>query len=134
MSAEPVVYLDSSAIVKLVVREDESAALLRHLQSRPIRVSSALARVEVVRAVQPHGTSAVTRARHVLQGLRLVALDQTLLDEAANLPHPALRSLDAIHIAAAALAVAGDGCELVTYDNRMAAAAAAMDLTVFAPA
>ena len=133
MSAEPVVYLDSSAIVKLVVREDESAALLRHLQSRPIRVSSALARVEVVRAVRPHGTSAVTRARHVLQGLRLVALDQALLDEAANLPHPALRSLDAIHIAAA-LAVAGDGCELVTYDNRMAAAAAAMDLTVFAPA
>src|SRR5262249_40095112 len=60
---DPVVYLDSSALVKLVVAERESTALRRSLRTEPRRASCALARVEVVRAVRPHGGAAITRAR-----------------------------------------------------------------------
>jgi uncharacterized protein len=132
MSAEAAVYLDSSALVKLVVQEPESAALLRYLRRRPRRVSSALARVEVVRAVHPQGAAAVTRARRVLERTSLLRLDDLLLDAAAELDGPSLRSLDAIHLAAAQ----AFGAELegvVTYDVRMAEAATGLDLRVASP-
>jgi len=82
-SDKRVVYLDSSALVKLVVRESESAALRRELRGEPERASCALARVEVVRAVRPHGAAAVVRARRLLRRLDLVQLDEELLDAAA---------------------------------------------------
>jgi predicted nucleic acid-binding protein len=126
-------YLDSSALVKLVVTEPESAALRRYLRRRPLRVSSALARVEVPRAVRAHGRAAVARARAVLARLRLLRLDDALLDEAAELDGGVLRSLDAIHLASAATL----GTELdavLTYDRRMTEAARAMGIAVSAPA
>jgi len=132
MSAEPAVYLDSSALVKLVIREPESRALQRHLRRRPRRVSCALARVEVVRAVRPQGTAALTRAHHVLERLNLLRLDDPLLDAAGQLDGPSLRSLDAIHLAAAQVL----GAELesvVTYDVRMTAAATGLGLRVASP-
>lgn len=136
MSAErdrAVVYLDSSAIVKLVVAEPESEALLRFLRSRPIRVSSALARVEVLRAVSPHGKAAMARGRAVLARVGLLALDDALLDEAAALSPGELRSLDAIHLASAR--VFGNELEaLVTYDARMTRAAAHLGFGCVAPA
>jgi uncharacterized protein len=133
MSAEPIAYLDSSALVKLIVREAESEALLAHLQTRPNRASCALARVEVSRAVRPHGRAAVTRARQLLERILLLRLDDSLLEDAATLGGTDLRSLDALHLSAAR--VLGDGLtELVTYDRRMAAAAEDAGLPVLAPA
>lgn len=130
-SAE-VVYLDSSAIVKLIVAEAESDALARHLRRRPVRVSSALARVEVPRAVRGHGGAAVARAAAVLDRIGLLALDDPLLAAAGQLDGDHLRSLDAIHLAAA-LAFDGEVRELVTYDRRMADHATALGLAVVAP-
>jgi uncharacterized protein len=127
-----VVYLDSSAIVKLVVREDESAALRRYLHEHAVRVSCALARVEVPRAIAGEGTAAAKRARQVLGTLKLLSLDDILLDSAAVLPGAGLRSLDAIHLAAA-LELSAELEGLVTYDLRMAAAGAAMGLPIVAP-
>ena len=69
------VYLDSSALVKLVVAETESDALTGHLRGHPDRVSCALARAEVIRAVRAHGQRATTRARQLLQRISLVRLD-----------------------------------------------------------
>jgi uncharacterized protein len=132
MSAEPVVYLDSSALVKLVVREAESDALVRYLGEHPNRTSCALARVEVVRAVIAHGQAATTRARQLLGRVSLLRLDDVLLDDAASLDGPVLRSLDAIHLAAAR-ALGDDLVELVTYDHRMVEAAQRIDLPVGAP-
>lgn len=132
IASRGVVYLVSSAIVKLVVEEDEPPALLRHLGTRPVRASSALTRVEVIRAVHAHGPAAVTRARQVLSAMHLLAIDQALLDAAANLPQTTLRSLDAIHVASA-LAIAGDLSELVTYDHRLATAASAAGFIVSDP-
>ena len=80
-------YLDSSALVKLVVAEAESGALLDHLRGHRERVSCALARVEVPRAVRAHGQPAVHRGRQLLQRILLVRVDDVLLDEAAALNH-----------------------------------------------
>jgi len=124
-------YLDTSALVKLVVAEPESAALRRRLRRWPVRASCGLARVEVVRAVRPHGPEAIDRARQVLAALELLALDDELLDTAAMLDLP-IRSLDAIHLAAA-LRLGGALGELVTYDARMAEAARTVGLVTSRP-
>lgn len=126
-------YLDSSAIVKLVVAEAESAALLAHLRTRSVLVSSALARVEVIRAVRKHGAASVARARTILDRIHCLALDDATLDAAAMLDPTTLRSLDAIHLAAA-LTFEGELGEIVTYDTRMAEAAEGLDVEVLAPA
>jgi hypothetical protein len=130
--SDNVVYLDSSALVKLVIVEPESGALRRYLRARPRRASCALARVEVARAVRSHGPEAITRARRLLRRLDLVRLDDELLDDAASLDTGVLRSLDAIHLAAAR--TLGDQLRaVVTYDERMASAAGLLGLTVDAP-
>lgn len=125
-------YLDSSAIVKLIVREPESAALRRYLRRRAPLVSSALARTEVVRALQPAGDEAVTRGRHVLRHLDLVRVNDRILNAAGLLHPPELRSLDAIHLATAE-ELGEDLVAIVTYDQRMTAAAKRMGYRVVQP-
>jgi predicted nucleic acid-binding protein len=126
------VYLDSSAIVKLVVREPESSALQRYLRTRAERVSCALARTEVLLAVRPHGPPAVRRARLVFRRLDLIRLDDVLLDAAGMLAPGTLRSLDAIHLAAALLIVP-ELDSVVTYDRRQAEGATSLGLHVESP-
>ena len=125
------VYLDSSALVKLVVAESESTALRRFLRSEPLRASCALARVEVVRAVRPHGATAIARARQLLRRLDVIQLDDELLDNAAVMDG-VIRSLDAIHLAAART-LGDELTAVVTYDQRMTAAANLLGLVVEAP-
>lgn len=126
------VYLDSSAIVKLVVSEPESSALGRFLRARSERVSCGLARVEVPRAVAALGGAAADRARAVLADLQLMRLDDALLDAAGALNATGLRGLDAIHVAAARELGAELEC-VVTYDRRMAVAAREAGMAVAAP-
>lgn len=131
MSAEAA-YLDSSALVKLVVEEEETAALRRHVARRVARVTSALARTEVVRAVAGEGPDALAQARRVLGGCHQVRLTTRLLDEAALLSPAVLRALDAIHLAAARR-LGDDLAEVVTYDRRMQAACGVLGLPSLAP-
>ena len=129
-------YLDSSALVKLVTREAESNALRRFLRRHRSdnRVTSALARVEVVRAVSGGGPAAIAHARRQLARVDHVNLGRDLLDEAATLrPGSMLRSLDAIHLASAR-SIGAELRSVVTYDQRMTEAAAAVGLVVDAPA
>jgi predicted nucleic acid-binding protein len=126
------VYLDSSAIVKLVVQESDSHDLASFLQDRPRRISCALARVEVVHAVRGQGDATVVRARGILQNLFLLRLDDRLLEDAGTLEPHLLRSLDAIHLAAART-VRDWIHEFVTYDLRLAEAARLSGFTVIAP-
>jgi uncharacterized protein len=129
------IYLDSSAIVKLVQREAESGALRTYLKRHreDERVTSTLARVEVTRAVLAGGGKAVAHAREELSGIYQIAVDLDVLDRAAFLPlDTALRSLDAIHVASAQLV--GDLRAVITYDHRMADAAKALGLPIAAPA
>jgi len=128
-------YLDSSALVKLVQVETESGplrAFLRHHRSDG-RVTSALARVEVVRAVAGGGAEAVAQARRQLTRVDQITLDRDLLDDAATMATGAkLRSLDAIHLASARL-IGADLRAVVTYDLRMGEAAKAVGMAVAAP-
>lgn len=126
-------YVDSSALVKLVQKEPESAALRRYLRRHRaiLTATSALARVEVVRAVAPD-SRAVALARRQLSRFHQFDLDRELLDRAAAMSTEApLRSLDAIHLAAAQTLPGLRA--VVTYDLRMQVAADALGLPVDAP-
>jgi predicted nucleic acid-binding protein len=127
-------YLDSSALVKLVVAEPETAALLQFLRGWPHRVSSALARVEIARAVRrtTTGTAVRRRAARVLARIALVRIDDPVLAAAARVLPPSLRTLDAIHLATARSLEELAG--IVTYDGRLARAAARSRVKVFSPA
>lgn len=128
-------YLDSSAIVKLVQREAESNALRRFLRRHgdDRRVTSALARVEVVRAISGGGPAAIAHARRQLARVDEIAIDRDLLDTAATVASgERLRSLDAIHLASAQ-ALAPDLRAVVTYDQRMAVAGRTLGMTIEAP-
>jgi len=127
------VYLDSSALVKLVVRERESSALRRFLRNQPERVSCALARTEVLRAVRHLGPAALNRARRILRRVDLIRLDDSLLDAAGMLDPRILRSLDAVHLAAAQL-IAPELDAIVTYDRRLTDGALLLGFPVEAPA
>lgn len=126
------VYLDSSALVKLVIAEAESAALRRFLRRHPQRAASALVRVEVVRAVRFQGRTAADRARKVLARIPMLRIDDAVLDAASALDPRILRSLDAIHLASAQEVVDRTGY-LITYDRRMSAAAALLGVRVRSP-
>jgi predicted nucleic acid-binding protein len=125
-------YLDSSAIVKLAVREPESLALRRYLRRRQPLVSSALARTEVLRALLPAGDKAVARGRSVLQRFDLVRVNDQILNAAGGLRPPELRSLDAIHLATAEQ-LGDELSALVTYDDRMITAAKRLGYKVVQP-
>ena len=125
-------YLDSSAIVKLAVREAESVALRRYLRRRHPLVTSSLARAEVLRALLSGGENAVAAGRKVLTRLDLVRINNRVLDEAATLLPVGVRTLDAIHLATAGQ-LGPDLGMLVTYDDRMAEAAKQIGHRVVAP-
>ena len=128
-------YLDASALAKLVTLEAETDRLRAYLDARAssIRFASALAHTELLRAAHLVGDDAVATAREVLARLDLVDVSRELLERAGTLAAgQRLRTLDAIHVATAS--VAGDRLEaLVTYDTRMAQAAAALGLPIASP-
>jgi predicted nucleic acid-binding protein len=133
MSAEQrLTYLDSSAIVKLAIREPESSALRRYLNRRQPLVTSALARTEVARALMPSGLEAVARGEEVLRRMQLLRINDRVLSEAGRIEPAELRSLDAIHLASARQLGASVG-QIVTYDDRMAEAARTLGWSVIGP-
>lgn len=127
-----VTYLDSSALVKLAVQEPESAALRRYLRRRRPLVSSALARTEVLRALLPEGDEVLALGRSVLDRVDLIRINDRVLNRAAALLPADVRSLDAIHLATAQQLGADLG-RVVTYDERMLAAAAQLGIRTAAP-
>ncbi|MFZ5855055.1 MAG: type II toxin-antitoxin system VapC family toxin [Chloroflexota bacterium] len=133
MSADHATYVDSSALVKLAVHEAESAALRRYLERRRPLVSSALARTEVVRALLPLGSEAVRRGKEVLARVELLRVNDRVLDAAGLVAPSDLRSLDAIHLASAEQ-LGTDLRSFVTYDERLASAAAGRGWQVVQPA
>ena len=126
-----VLYLDASAIVKLVRREPETLALIEEVRRDPELVSSDLSWTEVVRAVlRVRGDTA--RAEAILSDIALVPVDGGILRAAATLTPSTLRTLDAIHLATA-LSFGADLGQLVTYDGRLAGAASGAGVASSAP-
>ena len=132
------IYLDTAALVKLVRVEPESAALVQWINSmagRPL-VASALVEVELPRALRRSQPGALGLIAPVLARLHRVEINAAVRATAGAYTDPTLRSLDAIHLATAELLInAGKRLTaLVTYDKRLAEAAARVALPVAAPA
>jgi len=127
-------YLDTSALTKLVVAEPESTALRDWLATTDrTPVSCDLARTELLRAVRRVAPRRMVQAREVLDSLVLLQVTTDMFEAAAHLDPTVLRTLDAIHIAAAL--TLGDELEaIVAYDERLAQAAQALGIRVIAPA
>lgn len=129
------IYLDTSALLKLLVQEDESEALVTWLEEREPApwLSSALSSVELARACRRLDVDLLPAAESLLAGLDLVPLHDPVLGTAARLPDPRLRSLDALHLATA-LSLADAVDVVVAYDLRLLAAAAEVGLATASPA
>ena len=128
------VYLDSSALLKLVLPENERAALESAIAEWPDRLTSELSAVECWRAVrrQPEAAALSPRMEEVLASVTLLQFDRGLLRLAATIGPSRLRSLDAIQLAAA-LSIGDYPEAFVTYDERLAAAARSAGLNVLTP-
>lgn len=120
--------------MKLVRPEPESDALWTYLEDRPQRVSSAVAWVEVLRALHRVSDDPVEhrRAEAVLHRIGLLEVTEAIRRAAAAVSPRSLRSLDAIHLATA-LERGDELGELVVYDTRLAEAASAAGIVVRRP-
>ncbi len=129
----PYAYIDTSALVKLVVAEHATAALERHLAERTGLLSSALTTTELHRACRRGVPKRVLQhIDDVLEAVVFLDVSSAILRRAAGLSPVSLRSFDAIHLATA-LSVSEVALDVITYDARLASAALAHGLTVVAP-
>jgi len=129
-----VLYFDTCALVKLARPEAESAALqawLPQYRTMP-KVTSALAEVELSRAIRRAAPGFHPRVRPLLAGIFKFDIDDIVRARAAGYADPMLRTLDAVHLATAE-EIRAELVAFVTYDDRLAAAAKAIGLPVEAP-
>jgi predicted nucleic acid-binding protein len=129
------IYLDSSALVKLVLAEPGSKALHEHLLDHRelIQLSSELAKVEVIRALIRLGAEAevLAEAKTLLRNFARLPIGSEI-DQATTLPGKDLRSLDALHLATARM-LGPALSQFITYDKRLAKAALDAGLPVVTP-
>lgn len=125
-------YLDSSALVKLVVAEPESAPLRRYLKVRPERSTNELSVAEVLRAAFRRDDELVDAARQILARVDRIRLGRQLIETAGTLVPSGMRTLDALHISSA-LELGNELEAVVAYDMRLLDAAAAHELPTASP-
>lgn len=129
MAGEPV-YIDSSALVKLVVAEAETNALKKMIRRFPALITSTVAAIEVVKAARLSNPALEAEARLLVEGCLRVELDGDVIGNAQRLAGPALPTLDAIHLASA---IGVRAQRMVVYDRRLAQAARESGLEILAP-
>jgi uncharacterized protein len=131
-----VIYLDSCALVKLLLPEQETQALRSFLRTRAAEghASSALVETEVGRVLVRHGADQdlLESADDLLSRILRIRITEPVLRAAGRLPLPRLRSLDAIHLASAEF-LEQALTAFVSYDKRLLAAAAERGLPVQSP-
>jgi predicted nucleic acid-binding protein len=125
-------YLDTSAFVKQLRREPESAALRGWLDDDRQVVSSDLLRTEARRTVLTAPQPIRERCEALLDSMTLIRLTPELFDLAGSLEPSGLRPLDALHLAAA-LALGDDLAGVVAYDRRLLDAATALHIDTASP-
>ncbi|MHB1534876.1 MAG: type II toxin-antitoxin system VapC family toxin [Acidimicrobiales bacterium] len=132
------IYLDTSAAMKLVRPEEHSndlSAWLGERRQTPV-LSSVLIELELVRATRRAAPERLERAAEVLRGIGIVTLSQSVLARACAYGDPTLRPLDAVHLATAehVVALTDDPLDaFVAYDGRLLAAAQDLGLPIVAP-
>ena len=124
-------YIDSSAILKLIKPEKESAALIKKLPSALI--ASRISRIEVTRTIIRYEPDLLDSTYDVLADIQMVPVEDSIITIAENLPQFInLRSLDSLHIASA-LAIKNVLKGIITYDKEMAIAANALGFKTLSP-
>jgi predicted nucleic acid-binding protein len=128
-----VFYVDTSALLKLIVAEGESEAMRHWMDTATGRVlGNDLLRTELLRAVRRSVPAREAMAHAILESVLLIRLRRATFEAAATTEPRDLRSLDALHLASA-LEFRGDLEGIVTYDERLAEAAEANGITVISP-
>lgn len=127
------IYVDTSALLKLVRPEEGSAGVVALLKDRTDLVSSSLLAVEARRGAIRNDPTTLPRVDLLLAEFELVGISDTVIESASRLPDPMLRSLDAIHLATALL-IRDDIDTLLSYDDRLLTAATSHGLPTAAPA
>ena len=126
-------YMDTSALMKLIVDEPETTALREWLAVEPrCPVSCDLVRTETIRAARRAAPELTPYVRQVLNKITLTQVTTAIFERAALLDPVTLRSLDALHLAAA-LDLGDDLAGMVTYDNQQAHAATSIGIKVITP-
>lgn len=126
------IYLDTSAFLKLVRDESGSLALARYISEQEDLVSSALLIVEARRGMLRSNPQKLPEVDVLLGRVDTIEMSAAVLEDAGRLPDPLLRSIDAIHLATARL-LRTDLDVLLTYDDRLATAARSHGIPTAAP-
>lgn len=128
------IYLDTSALVKLVFEEDESSALAEWVTERVEvpKISSDLSIVELLRTCRRFDETALSAATLLLEGIDMLPVGRSIIEQAATVSPNELRSLDAIHLASA-LSVKDHLIAFVAYDSRLCTAALQAGIVVESP-
>jgi predicted nucleic acid-binding protein len=131
------IYMDTSALTKLLIAEPETPELRNWLTAQidqgDSAATSALGRVELMRTVARYGDiSQADRARYLLDGLDILPLTEPMMSLAESIGPATLRSLDAIHLAAAAY-FDQELTAFVTYDHRLLNGCRDIGLTTASP-
>jgi uncharacterized protein len=129
----PTLYVDTSALGRVLLDEPDRPAILRDIGAFDVRVSSRLLRVELSRLALRHRLAEA--AERLLTRISLLPLDDATLAAAETTPPATVATLDAIHLTTALrLAEAGTLDAVMTYDRQLAGGARTHGLTVLAPA
>jgi len=127
------IYMDTSALVKLVAREDQSADIRQFLNQPSAQVvSSQITEIELLRAIARHDEGLTNLGLEILAQTVLLPMTTSMRLRASYLKPEPLRSLDAIHVATA-LEIQSDLEYFVTYDKRLLEAASSVGLRVVSP-
>lgn len=128
------IYLDSSALFKLVWDEAETRHLHHWLDTRPDvpLISSELGKIELLRGCRRYDDTTLDDAHNTLEFINLVPIRSNIVEMACEVGEPKLRSLDAIHLASG-LTIHADISAYCAYEHRLQAAATAAGLPVIAP-
>jgi predicted nucleic acid-binding protein len=129
-----VIYLDTSALVKLVFEEDESSALAEWVAERVEvpKIGSDVSIVELLRTCRRIDEATVATAALLLGGIDLLPVNRFVIEQAAAVTPNELRSLDAVHLASA-LSVKAHLTAFVAYDSRLCSAALEAGMVVESP-
>jgi uncharacterized protein len=127
------VYVDTSALGRVLLGEPEASAIERRLEAFDRRAASRLLGIELRRLASRRGR--VTAGEHLLRRIAFVPLTDEVLRDAATIDPHTVATLDAIHLATARrLAVDGEIDAIMTFDTRLAEGARHHGIDVVAPA
>ncbi|MCW2686429.1 MAG: PilT protein domain protein [Mycobacterium sp.] len=128
------IYIDTSAMVKLIAAEPESGQLIEWLNTHADEsiASSGIGHIELIRATRRLGEVAAAAGQRLASTIDTLVLTDSIAAVAGTILPPELRTLDAIHLGTA-LMHRDRLFAFCAYDRRLLDAAASQGLPAVAP-